>query len=71
MRPSIIEVDINRVIPRKEKRLVNTKKPLQSGEPLLVKEKHGKYEIINGHHRYFKSLEMGRKKIKIIIREKW
>ena len=61
-------VSLKNLIPRKEKRLINIEKPLQSKEPIFVK-KIGRrwWKIIDGHHRYFKSVDLGIKKIEVII----
>lgn len=67
MKKIIKKVDIRNIVPKKEERLVNTKWFRCEGkEPILVK-KIGmeKYKILDGHHRYFKSLACKKRKINV------
>ena len=61
-------VEIEKIITKKRKSSLCLNKTLQSNEPILVDKKGSNFILINGNHRYFKLLEMGRKRINVKIR---
>lgn len=62
------EVPIKFIKTKKPRRLVNVSKPLRSKKPILVKKRGKFFYIINGNHRFYKNLEMGIKKMEVIIK---
>lgn len=63
-------VNIKKIITKRRKESINIERPLQSNEPVIVDKKKDKYILVDGSHRYFKLLEMGRKNINVEIRRR-
>lgn len=62
------EININLVKPRRPKRLLDLSGPLQSNKPILVEKKRKYYVIIDGHHRYYKNIEIGSTKCLVEVK---
>ncbi len=61
-------VDVTKIITKRRKSSLNIEGPLQSKGPILVDKKRDNYILVDGNHRYFKSLEMGKNKINVRVR---